>query len=492
MLMQVHTGLSLEAKDLEEPLVEHTVLHSEEESFQNQPSDMETMTLAQGATTELKWSRTIGGMDVALDNSAGGGDLRRKTPKVRKAQRKQIRLQLSFLFIAVLVVCNIWLSDNAPAMIAELTVSDLFGNYTPDVIATTDTSPAMIAATENLWEDDSDALPSWLKDYMEWHHDTRQKLNESNWQNYKYILLRCVEADDKCAGAADRLKMIPMQILLAEQAKRLFFIHWSRPAALEEFLVPPAGGLDWRLPAWLAEKIDANAAGPIWKMNAKGWRNNSTPVIRVRNILYASGYYDEHRLEGEIGMWEAYHGIWKAVFTPSAPVQALIDQNLHDLGLTPNNYVAAHVRAAYTRDTIGKHEEIRAVNCAAQLAGNATSSTPIYFASDSAVTTRMALEYGIQQRLPVVGRNVTVEPLHLDRGSTFLKDTFKTAANDWKGRPASDFYDTFVDLYLLALSKCSTFGQGGYGSWAAALSSHDRTCKAINHRRVQCKAVTST
>jgi hypothetical protein len=309
MLTQVHTGLPLEAKDLEEPFVEHTVLHSDEESFQNQPSDMETtMTLAQGATTELKRSRTIGGMNVALDNSAGGGHLKQKTPKERKAQRKQIRLQLSCLFIAALVVCNLWWSDDAPA---ELTVSDLFGNYTspamiaeptvsnrlgndtspamidvptvsdlsgnatpPAVIATTDASPAMIATTENLWEDDSDVPPPWLKDYMEWHHDTRQKLNESNWQNYKYILLRCVEADDKCAGAADRLKMIPMQILLAEQAKRLFFIHWSRPAALEEFLVPPAGGLDWRLPAWLAEKIDANAAGPIWKMNAKGWRNN--------------------------------------------------------------------------------------------------------------------------------------------------------------------------------------------------------------------------
>jgi hypothetical protein len=65
----------------------------------------------------------------------------------------------------------------------------------------------------------------------------------------------------------------------------------------------------------------------------------------------------------------------------------------------------------------------------------------------SAVTTRMALEYGIQQRLSVVARNVTVNPcISIVGASSFLKDTFKTAANDWKGRPASDFYDTFVDL----------------------------------------------
>jgi hypothetical protein len=184
---------------------------------------------------------------------------------------------------------------------------------------------------------------------------------------------------------------------------------------------------------------------------------------------------------------------WKAVFTPSVPVQALTDQNMNDLGLTPNNYVAAHVRATYTRDTIGKHEEIRAINCAAQLAGsNATTLTPIYFASDSAVTTRMALEYGSKHHLAVVGRNITAEPLHLHPGSSFFKYTNKIAANDWKGRPASDFYATFVDLYLLALSKCTTFGQGSYGSWAAALGSRDLTCRSINYRKVQCKAVTST
>ena len=31
--------------------------------------------------------------------------------------------------------------------------------------------------------------------------------------------------------------------------------HWSRPCALEEFLLPPRGGVDWRLPEWMARHL---------------------------------------------------------------------------------------------------------------------------------------------------------------------------------------------------------------------------------------------
>jgi hypothetical protein len=116
---------------------------------------------------------------------------------------------------------------------------------------------------------------------------------------------------------------------------------------------------------------------------------------------------------------------WYLEGTPSAPVQALIDQNLHDLGLTPNNYVTAHVRTAYTRGTIAKHEEINAVNCAARLAGNATTWTPIYFASDSFCCNNA---YGFRVRHPATPicrcQERHSEPLHLDRGSELLLEGY--------------------------------------------------------------------
>ena len=363
------------------------------------------------------------------------------------------------------------------------------GSNQPYLVALRNDTTVSINATKTIfWDGDSSSkLPAWLRDYMAWHHETRQTLNITNWRQCKYLLLRCVAGDAKCAGASDRLKTLPVQLLLASQARRLFFIHWSRPAPLEEFLVPPEGGLlDWRLPPWLANKLNAEAVSPIWTFDREkyrvGWRNNSQTVIRVRNMLYAHPIYDEQRSQGEASMWEAYHDIWKAVFTPSPNVQARIDQILHALGLTPNSYVAVHVRAVYTKNTTGTREEVNAVNCGVQLvAGDKSPRMPIYFASDSVVVTQRAIRYGQTHHIQVVGRVNVSETMHLDRGSNFLKRT-----NDWKGRPPSDFYDTFVDLYLLALAKCSSFGTGGYGSWGAVIGPNFG-CKTINHRKRQCK-----
>ena len=51
-------------------------------------------------------------------------------------------------------------------------------------------------------------------------------------------------------------------------------------------------------------------------------------------------------------------------------------------------------------------------------------------------------------------------PLHLDRDK------------GWRQRKASDFDDTFVDLYLLALAGCVAFSKGGYGHWAVLIGDH--------------------
>jgi hypothetical protein len=215
--------------------------------------------------------------------------------------------------------------------------------------------PTVNFASANIWDGDSSSkIPAWLRDYIVWHRETRQKLNANNWQQYRYFLLRCVAGDSICAGATDRLKTLPVQLLLVSQARRLFFIHWSRPAPLEEFLVPPEGGLDWRLPPWLASKLNVETVSPIWRFDHEkyrsGWRNDSQTVVRVKNMLYAHPIYDEQRSRGESTMWEAYHDIWKMVFTPSPNVQARIDQILHDLGLTPTTTLPP-MFALYTRKT---------------------------------------------------------------------------------------------------------------------------------------------
>jgi hypothetical protein len=47
-----------------------------------------------------------------------------------------------------------------------------------------------------------------------------------------------------------------------------------------------------------------------------------------------------------------------------------------------------------------------------------------------------------------------------------------------------DFYDTFVDLYILAESRCITYGAGGFGSWASLIS-RNSLC-SIRHRTTNC------
>jgi hypothetical protein len=349
---------------------------------------------------------------------------------------------------------------------------------------------------KNLWED-SQVIPVWMKDYFSWHQRVREDLNDTNWGNYKYLLLRCVPTDKKCAGAADRLRSVPSVLLMAAKSQRLLFISWKkRPAELEEFLVPPDGGFDWRLPAWLGaeDKLNVTAKGPIYwleEYNAHRWPKLKQRIIRIKNVR-GTFYYENHihrqqpaaTAAAEASFEEVYRDAWNAMFQPAPAVQALIEENMQQLGLVPGNYTAAHVRALYRSDRVEEQEEINAIACAQQLAPDST----IYFASDSVETTRNAVVYGRAiAGVKVVARNnihsETEQPLHLDRGRDFLRKS-----DDWRDRPAADFYDTFVDLYLLAGSRCTTYGVGSYGSWANLLS-HNRTC-SLNHRNTVCTTTT--
>lgn len=94
--------------------------------------------------------------------------------------------------------------------------------------------------TKNLWED-SKILPQWLKDYLHWHQEQLVLINKNNdaWKSYRYLLARCLRRDYRCGGASDRLKFLPYALREAANSKRLLFLYWEKPCALEEFLVPP-------------------------------------------------------------------------------------------------------------------------------------------------------------------------------------------------------------------------------------------------------------
>ena len=179
-------------------------------------------------------------------------------------------------------------------------------------------------------------------------------------------------------------------------------------------------------------------------------------LIRSRYQSYTGGsdIYDKKCITGEPKFDEVFHHVWKIFFTPSKPVSEIISKELNRMNLVPGHYVSAHLRALYATDSRSEAQTQdwarNALNCASTL----RPGLPIFFASDSDEALNYSETYGKMKKAQVAFRIPSPNPpLHLD------------ATRDWQTRPPSDFYDTFVDLYLLALGGCVHYGLGGFGHW---------------------------
>jgi hypothetical protein len=297
------------------------------------------------------------------------------------------------------------------------------------------------------------------------------------------------DAQQKCSGASDRLQH-PTAIRLASDGGRLLFIQWERPAPLEEFLLPPASWIETSV--WLDEQLNMHNMTKFTLSDKKRRFDKITQtVVAVKTV--GERLLPGQAVTGEPSLESVYRSVWRSVFRPSRPVAAAIRQEMQALNLVPDKYVAAHVRSLYVFNTTDTAEEEHAIDCASQQ----QPGLPIYFASDSVATTRQAIAYAqsksktkINSNVNATGDTVVVarrgnqDPLHLDRGRDFL-----APSEDWKNRSAADFYDIFVDLYLLSSSRCVAYGAGGYGQLASLLS-YNRSC-SINHRTSNCTWTTA-
>lgn len=379
----------------------------------------------------------------------------------------------------------------------------------------------------NLWEEPSSRLPRWMKDYFSWHHQQRALLNSTHWKHVRYMVLQCRHSDERCGGTADRIKPLPYMVLIAAQTRRLLLIKWERPHALDEFLVPPQGGIDWRMPDYLVDKL--------WNPNRKHNKravSHRTILQRIRDhpteialcTKYQSSnsgedYYDEHRRQMliltsksetsdntvEPTFVQVYPEVWRIFFTPSPPIAHLITQQLHQLQLMPLTYVAAHIRANYgkfghlnpkvTHDHYLKRWSKACIHCASQLVPHA----PILVVSDSVVAVNMTLQYSrtvmndndssrVVARLATTTSVMSAETNSLFMNSQQLQPKQKQQqqrsllaplhlekTGESLQRPPSDYYDTFVDLYLMAMARCVVYNIGGFGHWAMLIGSWNRT-----------------
>jgi hypothetical protein len=365
------------------------------------------------------------------------------------------------------------------------------------------------------------ALPAWAKEYFAWHRDSLDILNKNHtkWKSYRYLLIRCLNMDDKCGGLSDRLHSIPLALLLASQYQRILFIDWEKPAALTAFLLPAA--LDWRIPSWfeiVTTKRQRNASCdhcPILHLQRSPTilsdkhfyrleKFNQAPLLDMRYQTNDHGraYFNAVAQDRETdnSSWEdVYAAVWHSFFQPSPPVQTLINDAVRQLGLEHRNYVSLHIRSIYYKDKSNKTSRIEnAVHCATSLADSSKTNLPatftrqspiVYVASDSSHVAQYAADYGSTLSGRFVARRTVVNgtashPLHLDRGSNFLSGS----SNDWMIHDASSYYSVFVDLYLLSHGRCVVYNVGGFGQLASLISwPSDKQCQSRRYTNELCQ-----
>jgi hypothetical protein len=186
-------------------------------------------------------------------------------------------------------------------------------------------------------------------------------------------------------------------------------------------------------------------------------------------------WYDTQLLPEEPKFQLIFHEVWKTFFTPSAAVRKRLEDAMSTMGLIPHQYVGAHCRVLYGMDDrpekIKRNWATNAINCASQM----KPSWSIFFTSDSANATYYAEQYGREKGAHIATRVPDPNPpLHIE-------------FDGGRHRPATDYLDGFVDLYILAQAECVTYNKGGYG-YLGLLMSRNSTCEfrqdAINRPRI--------
>lgn len=362
----------------------------------------------------------------------------------------------------------------------------------------------------DLWEQQAQGnsnsvnLPDWMKDYFRWHkeqtHNNNGKAGARAQEQSPYLLLTCPKGSRKCGGLVDRLSPLVFLVYICSKTRRRLLIHWGRPAALEEFLLPPAHGVDWRFA--VSKSGSGGGKGSVndglfattLEALLQGTQSNAMAVrCRFQAPDHGADFYDAHGREAKHRgrhrptMAQLTRTVWNAFFTPAPSLARAIAQFLRRHALTPGAYLATHIRALYAVSDqdpfLVQYWTCNAVNCTTQLAAttlyhndknknnhNNNNINQIFVASDASFASKYAQLYGkrhgwkIVHHTPDAGR----EPLHLDK------------ASNWQQRPPSDYYDAFVDLYLLGLARCVTYGMGGYGKFASWLTGNP-SCGMQHH-----------
>jgi hypothetical protein len=240
-------------------------------------------------------------------------------------------------------------------------------------------------------------------------------------------------------------------------------------------------------------------------------------ILRHRLLGHLGQDNLEKRLEAHMDNPQSIHqtplfgNIFWLFFKPSKPVHEKTKRIMSELQLKPNDYAAVHCRvrhpksftyganikgknSPYPADKSGLPWEgetreaalgvaFNALQCASSsIIGTLPSSNQVYFLSDSndlvrhvtkelpssnassfnwtlpqlqQLVTQDTTQNNDKNRINVIGRDTPEQNAHIDRN---------------KGRPAEEYYDTFVDLLIVMHARCVIYGIGYYAAFGAKVS----------------------
>uniref|UniRef100_A0A7S0WQ61 O-fucosyltransferase family protein n=1 Tax=Chlamydomonas leiostraca TaxID=1034604 RepID=A0A7S0WQ61_9CHLO len=193
---------------------------------------------------------------------------------------------------------------------------------------------------------DSKGCPKWVNDYVEWHRENRGK------PDAKYLVGFCARKHaGKCPGLGDRFRGMEYATKLAMITKRVILFWWDTPAPLETFVEP--SDMNWLVTPDLDIDMPKQL-NKLWSWQLdRGTGKFPDEYYSERVVTITTNHFDEgNELPGPrfTLVSKASSCLFNALWKPTAAVVERtqeVRQQLLGKGVGDGQYTAIHLRMGH-------------------------------------------------------------------------------------------------------------------------------------------------